>query len=84
MIQKLAVAKPFFVEYERHYGLCLSHAGKRRALEIVRHHRLIETFLYEVLNYPLNELHDEAERLEHSSRNHGERSWLVSLFALQR
>ena len=65
MIQKLAVAKIPFVDYERHYGVCLSRAGKRRALEIVRHHRLIETFLYEVLNYPLDELHDEAERLEH-------------------
>src|SRR3977135_3227853 len=65
MIQKLAVAKPPFVDYERHYGVCFARAGKRRALEIVRHHRLIETFLYEVLNYPLDELHDEAERLEH-------------------
>jgi Mn-dependent DtxR family transcriptional regulator len=35
------------------------------ALEIVRHHRLIETFLYEVLNYPIGEIHDEAERLVH-------------------
>jgi len=65
MIQKLAAAKPPFVDYERHYGVCLSRAGKRRALEIIRHHRLIETFLYEVLNYPIDELHDEAERLEH-------------------
>jgi len=65
MIQKLAAAKPPFVDYERHYGVRLSRAGKRRALEIVRHHRLIETFLYEVLNYPIDELHSEAERLEH-------------------
>jgi len=34
-------------------------------LEVVRHHRLIETFLYEVLDYPLEEVHEEAERLEH-------------------
>jgi DtxR family Mn-dependent transcriptional regulator len=65
MIQKLAATKPPFVDYERHCGVCLSRAGKRRALEIVRHHRLIETFLYKVLNYPIDELHDEAERLEH-------------------
>lgn len=32
---------------------------------MVRHHRLIETFLYEVLDYPLEEVHEEAERLEH-------------------
>ena len=65
MIQKLAATKPALVEYERHYGVSLSRAGKKRAIEIVRHHRLIETFLYQVLNYPLDELHDEAERLEH-------------------
>lgn len=65
MLQKLASAKLPFVEYERHRGVLLSAAGKRRALEVVRHHRLIETFLYEVLNYPLEEVHEEAERLEH-------------------
>ena len=53
------------VEYERHRGVPLSPAGKRRALEVVRHHRLIETFLYEVLDYPMEEVHEEAERLEH-------------------
>ena len=43
----------------------MSNAGRRRALEIVRHHRLVETFLFEVLGYSIDELHDEAERLEH-------------------
>jgi DtxR family Mn-dependent transcriptional regulator len=43
----------------------LSSAGKRRALEVLRHHRLIETFRYEVLDYPIEEVHEEAERLEH-------------------
>jgi DtxR family transcriptional regulator, Mn-dependent transcriptional regulator len=65
MIQKLATASPPMVNYERHYGVSLSRAGRKRAMEIVRHHRLIETFLFEVLNYPIDELHDEAERLEH-------------------
>jgi DtxR family Mn-dependent transcriptional regulator len=65
MLQKLAAASAPLVEYERHRGVQLSPAGKRRALEIVRHHRLIETFLYEVLDYPIDEVHDEAERLEH-------------------
>ncbi|WP_260704095.1 metal-dependent transcriptional regulator [Edaphobacter flagellatus] len=65
MIQKLAASTPPLVEYERHYGVRLSRAGRRRALEIIRHHRLIETFLYEVLSYPIDEIHDEAERLEH-------------------
>ena len=65
MLQKLAASESPMVEYERHRGVLLSTAGKRRALEIVRHHRLIETFLYEVLDYPLDEVHAEAERLEH-------------------
>jgi DtxR family Mn-dependent transcriptional regulator len=65
MLQKLAAASASLVEYERHRGVLLSAAGKQRALEIVRHHRLIETFLYKVLDYPLEEVHDEAERLEH-------------------
>jgi DtxR family Mn-dependent transcriptional regulator len=65
MLQKLAAAPAPMVEYERHRGVALSSAGKRRALEVVRHHRLIETFLYEVLDYPIEEVHAEAERLEH-------------------
>ncbi len=65
MLQKLAGAQQPLVIYERHRGVQLSTLGRRRALEIVRHHRLLETFLYEVLDYPLEEVHDEAERLEH-------------------
>jgi DtxR family transcriptional regulator, Mn-dependent transcriptional regulator len=65
MLQKLAAATEPLVEYERHRGVKLSPAGKRRALEIVRHHRLIETFLYKILDYPIEEVHEEAERLEH-------------------
>lgn len=65
MLQKLAAAQNPLVEYQRHRGVILSPAGRRRALEIVRHHRLVETFLHRMLDYDLNELHDEAERLEH-------------------
>lgn len=65
MLQKLAASAAPLVDYERHGGVQLSATGKRRALEVVRHHRLIETFLYEVLDYPLEEVHEEAERLEH-------------------
>ena len=65
MLQKLAAGSPPLVEYERHRGVLLSSAGKKRALEVVRHHRLIETFLYQVLDYPIDEVHEEAERLEH-------------------
>jgi DtxR family Mn-dependent transcriptional regulator len=65
MLQKLASSPLPFVEYERHRGVLLSAVGKRRALEVLRHHRLIETFLHEMLDYPLEEVHQEAERLEH-------------------
>ena len=65
MLQKLAAAPSPLVEYERHRGVLLSPAGRRRALEVLRHHRLIETFLYELLDYPIEEVHAEAERLEH-------------------
>lgn len=65
MLQKLAATSPPYVEYEKHRGVRLSPEGKRRALEVLRHHRLIETFLYEILDFPIEEVHDEAERLEH-------------------
>ena len=65
MLQKLAAAERPLVEYQAHRGVRLSKSGRKRALEIIRHHRLIETFLFRVLDYPIDELHDEAERLEH-------------------
>jgi DtxR family Mn-dependent transcriptional regulator len=65
MLQKLSGEPKSLVDYKRGNGVRLSSAGRGRALEIVRHHRLIETFLFEVLSYPIDELHDEAERLEH-------------------
>ena len=39
--------------------------GEKAALEIMRHHRLLESFLHEVLGYSWDEVHEEAERLEH-------------------
>jgi DtxR family Mn-dependent transcriptional regulator len=65
MLQKLASLEPPLVAYKKHHGVKLSKAGKKRALEIVRHHRLLETFLHKVLDYPWDEVHQEAERLEH-------------------
>lgn len=65
MLQKLASQPKSFIDYKRGEGVRLSAAGRRRALEIVRHHRLVETFLFEVLGYSVDELHNEAERLEH-------------------
>jgi DtxR family Mn-dependent transcriptional regulator len=65
MLQKLAGQNPPLVHYEKHHGARLTAAGKRRAWELVRHHRLLELFLHDVLKYSWDEVHDEAERLEH-------------------
>lgn len=65
MLQKLAAQKPPFVKYEKHHGVLLTTAGKMRALEVRRHHRLLERFLHDFLDYSWDEVHDEAERLEH-------------------
>src|ERR1039458_537564 len=65
MLQKLASLRPPFVKYEKHHGVRLTEAGKCRALEVLRHHRLLERFLHDVLDYPWDEVHEEAERLEH-------------------
>lgn len=65
MLQKLAAQKPPFVKYEKHHGVRLTAAGKMRALEILRHHRLLERFLHDFLDYSWDEVHEEAERLEH-------------------
>jgi len=65
MLQKLALQRPALVLYEKHRGVRLTAAGKRRAWELVRHHRLLELFLHDVLQYSWDEVHEEAERLEH-------------------
>jgi DtxR family Mn-dependent transcriptional regulator len=53
------------VEHDRYRGQQLTREGRKVALELVRHHRLIEMFLVQVLGYSLDEVHEEAERLEH-------------------
>jgi DtxR family Mn-dependent transcriptional regulator len=65
MLQKLSTQTPPLVQYEKHHGVRLTQAGKRRAWELVRHHRLLELFLHGVLKYSWDEVHEEAERLEH-------------------
>jgi DtxR family transcriptional regulator, Mn-dependent transcriptional regulator len=65
MLQRLASERPALVLYEKHRGVRLTATGKRRAWELVRHHRLLELFLHDVLKYSWDEVHEEAERLEH-------------------
>jgi Mn-dependent DtxR family transcriptional regulator len=53
-------------EYERYQGASLTEAGRVEALRLLRRHRLIETFLLKCLNYSWEDVHEEAESLEHS------------------
>jgi DtxR family Mn-dependent transcriptional regulator len=65
MVQKLASSKPALVEYKKHQGVILTRKGKKAALEVIRHHRLLEAWLVQTLGYSWDEVHEEAERLEH-------------------
>ncbi|CAN5766303.1 metal-dependent transcriptional regulator [soil metagenome] len=51
--------------YTRYQGVELTLAGEKIALEVIRHHRLLELYLAETLGYSWDEVHDEAEKLEH-------------------
>src|SRR3712207_6147283 len=53
-------------EYERYRGATLTEEGRAEALRLLRRHRLIETFLLEYLGYSWEEVHEEAESLEHA------------------
>jgi len=63
MIKKLSRLK--LITYEPYQGVQFTEIGKRAALEIVRHHRLLELFLSETLGVPWERVHEEAEKLEH-------------------
>jgi DtxR family Mn-dependent transcriptional regulator len=65
MIQRLAGGTPALVIYRKHQGVTLTYDGQRAALEVIRHHRLIETYLVETLGYSWDAVHAEADRLEH-------------------
>jgi DtxR family transcriptional regulator, Mn-dependent transcriptional regulator len=63
MIKRLAELG--LARHEPYQGVALEPSGERVALEMIRHHRLVEQFLAEVLGVPWDEVHDEAERWEH-------------------
>lgn len=64
MLKKLAKLR--LVHYTPYRGVTLTRAGRRIALEVIRHHRLLELFLMEALGYDWDEVHAEADRLEHA------------------
>jgi DtxR family Mn-dependent transcriptional regulator len=63
MVTRLAAQG--LVEHDPYHGQQLTREGRKIALELVRHHRLLEMFLVQVLGYSWDEVHEEAERLEH-------------------
>ncbi len=65
MAQKLARSQNPMLEYVPYRGVKLTQTGEKVALEVIRHHRLIELYLSEQLGVPWDQVHDEAEKLEH-------------------
>lgn len=63
MLQRLD--KLNLVYYEKHYGVTLTDKGEQIALEVLRHHRLIELYLIEALGFEWDEVHEQADILEH-------------------
>ena len=63
MIKKLSEKK--LLTHKRYQGVKLTQAGQKIALEVIRHHRLIELYLAEALGVPWDQVHEEAEKWEH-------------------
>jgi len=63
MFKKLAKLK--LINHKSYRGAELTKAGEKTALEVIRHHRLLELYLKEMMGYSWDEVHDEAEKLEH-------------------
>ena len=71
MVKKLSERK--LIHYEPYQGVRLTESGRRMAMKTVRRHRLWEMFLVKYLGYSWDEIHDEAERLEHATSDELER-----------
>lgn len=65
MLQRLSSSKTPLVVYKKHQGVTLTRAGEKAALEVIRHHRLLELYLVKALGYAWDEVHEEACKLEH-------------------
>jgi DtxR family transcriptional regulator, Mn-dependent transcriptional regulator len=63
MVKKLAALS--LVEHAPYRGVSLTAEGEQVALEVIRHHRLLELYLAQTLGIHVDEVHDEADRLEH-------------------
>ena len=58
MLQKLSETEPPLLEYQKHRGVRLTPQGEKVALETIRHHRLLEIFLHQILGYEWDEVHE--------------------------
>ncbi len=67
MIKRLSGGEsgPLLLDYEKYKGVRLTDEGRQIALEIIRHHRLLELYLTQKLGFTWDEVHDEADALEH-------------------
>ncbi|MGQ0562887.1 MAG: metal-dependent transcriptional regulator [Gemmatimonadota bacterium] len=65
MVRRLA--EQGLLTHERYHGVRLTEQGRRSALRTLRRHRVIESYLVQALGYGWDEVHDEAERLEHAA-----------------
>ncbi len=68
MVKRLAERE--LLEHVPYKGVRLTEAGSKEALRVVRRHRVLETYLHERLGYAWDDVHDEAERLEHAASDH--------------
>ena len=66
MLQKMAESQPHLIDYQKRHGVSLTAQGEQAALRVLRRHRLIEEYLVKKLSYTWDQVHDEAERLEHA------------------
>jgi DtxR family Mn-dependent transcriptional regulator len=64
MVKKLAALG--LVEHVKNRGVSLTSSGERVAIEVIRHHRLLELYLAQTLGVHVDDVHDEADRLEHA------------------
>lgn len=67
MLRKLS--RDGFVDYQKYKGIKLTTEGESYAKNMLRRHRIWEVFLHQTLGMPWDKIHDEAEKLEHSSSN---------------
>lgn len=65
MIKRMARMSPRLISYRQHHGVTLTARGQQAAIAIIRRHRLLETFLHQVLGLGWEAVHEEAEMLEH-------------------